>query len=175
MTAEKFDEIWPFVSCVYTHRKTEMRFNNSLKVSRYECRLKKSRKSSSSLAAPTESTIKRRPGSTIREGGICNVTMKVSRQMSLALSNSERLGFDSKILTVTIERIGMGDPSDHPNHTHDIEESFRYKKPEALRNIARAEGEKNYSSAQVINALRGVGTAEGSHRLELVGGAPMIR
>jgi len=72
---------------VSTHRKTKMRFNNSLKVSQYGRRLKKSRKpgssSQSSLAAPAVdslkgSTIKRRPGSTIREASICNVTMKVS-------------------------------------------------------------------------------------------------
>ena len=180
MTAEKFDEIWPFVSCVYTHRKTETRFNNSLKVSQYECRLKKSRKSSSSsqsspaaVDSPTESTIKRRPGNTIKKAGICNVSMKVSRQMSP--TPSDLAGSDSKTLTVTIERIGKGNPSDYSCHTHDIEESFRYKRPEVLRNIARAEREKNYSAAQVINALRGVGTAEGSDRLVLVGGASMTR
>jgi hypothetical protein len=139
-----------------------MRFNNSLEVSQYECRLRKSRKSSQSSPTPTESTIKQRLGSIIREAGVCNVTMKVSRQMPPALPDSGSEGLDSKILTVTIERIGNGDPSEHPHHAHDIEESFRYKKPEVLRNISRAEREKNYTSAQVINALRGVGTAEGS-------------
>jgi hypothetical protein len=68
--------------------------------------------------------------------------------------------------TVTIERVGCRkDTSNYSRHTRDIEESFGYKKPELLRSIARVERVKNYSSAQVYGALRGVGTAEGSGRL----------
>ena len=36
--------------------------------------------------------------------------------------------------------------------------------------LARAEAEKGYSAAQFLNALRGVGTAEGSKRPEEAGG-----
>jgi hypothetical protein len=76
--------------------------------------------------------------------------------------------------TVTIERVGRGkDTSDYSRHTHDIEERFRYKRPELLRSIAQIEREKSYSSAQVYAVLRGVGTAEGSDRFELAGGASM--
>jgi hypothetical protein len=79
--------------------------------------------------------------------------MKVSRQMPLALLDLGLEGLDSKILTVTIERIGDGDPSDHPHHTHDVEESFRYKKPEILRNIARAERERRIIPLHMLSML----------------------
>jgi len=73
---------------------------------------------------------------------------------------------------VTIQRVGGGkDTSDYSRHTHDNQESFRYKRPELLWSIARVEREKNYLSAQVYSALRGVGTTEGSNRFELAGGA----
>jgi hypothetical protein len=78
--------------------------------------------------------------------------------------------------TVTIERVGRGkDTSNYNHHTHDIEESVHYKRPELLRSIARVEREKNYTSAQVYAALRGVGRAEGSDRFELADGASMTR
>jgi hypothetical protein len=97
------------------------------------------------------------------EAGICNVTMKITREMK---------GKEP----VTIERIGeLGkDSDDYSRHTRNVEESFRCKKPELLLSIARAEREKSYSSAQVFSALRKVETAEGSDRLELAGGASML-
>jgi len=86
---------------VPVHIERQMRFNNSLKVSKCECRLKKSWKSSSSsqsplaVDSPEGNTIKRRPGSTIREAGICNVTMKMSRQIPLALSDSKEIRLEN--------------------------------------------------------------------------------
>jgi hypothetical protein len=57
---------------------------------------------------------KRRPCSTQREAGICNVTMKIMREME-----GEKI--------VTVERVGRGrDTSDYSRHSHNIEESFRY-------------------------------------------------
>jgi hypothetical protein len=57
---------------------------------------------------------KRRPCSTQREAGICNVNMKLTREME-----GEK--------TVTIERVGRRkDTLDYSRHTHDIEESLRY-------------------------------------------------
>jgi len=107
-------EIWPLVNCVYSHRKTEERLKGTLKVSQYECRLRKSRKSSSVRAdnlGGTTSNLNRRPCSTNREAGICNVTMKITREME-------------RKRTVTIEKIGKPgkDSSDATVVTHDIEE-----------------------------------------------------
>ena len=71
--------------------------------------------------------------------------------------------------TVTIERL------DDYEHSHDLERS-RETTPSGLAiQLARAEAEKGYSVAQILNALRGVGTAEGSKRLEEAGGAHLRR
>jgi hypothetical protein len=61
------------------------------------------------------------------------------------------------------------------HHTHDIEERFPYKRPEFLPNIARAKTENNYSSDQIFNAIRGVGTMEGLDKFEFASGASMTR
>jgi len=100
MTEEKFEEIWPLVSCVYSHRKTEKRFKGTVKVSHYGCRLRKSRKSSNARADNPEGTnLKRRPCSTNREAGICNVTMKITREIegkkTVTIERIEKLGKDS--------------------------------------------------------------------------------
>ncbi len=65
-------------------------------------------------------------------------------------------------LTVTVERVGEN------IHCHDIEESFRAKMPELLRAVIRGERGKNYSAAQVMNAVRGVGLNDSSIRLKQV-------
>jgi len=114
------------------------------------------------MYVPTTNLKQRQPYSTNREAGICNVTMKITREMK-----------GKK--TVTIEKLGKYSSNDYSRHTHDSEESFRCKKLELLLSIARAEREESCFSAQVFDALRGVGMAEGSDRLELAGGASMTR
>jgi len=42
MPAKKFDEVWPLVKEIYSHRKTESKQNGDFTVSRWECRLLKS-------------------------------------------------------------------------------------------------------------------------------------
>lgn len=58
---------------------------------------------------------------------------------------------------------------------HNIEESFRVKKPSVLVDYIAMEATKNYSSAQIFHALRGAGTAEGSERLTALGGSSLTR
>lgn len=71
--------------------------------------------------------------------------------------------------TVTIYR------EDEHDHQHTMEDSFRIKIPKALQVIAKAERSKNYSAAQVFNAMRGIGTENGSNQLELAGGGSLTR
>ena len=71
--------------------------------------------------------------------------------------------------TATIERL------DENTHSHDIEESFRVKKPTMLLNLLRTEAAKNYSASHIYHAFRGAGTLEGSTRLEQIGGASLKR
>jgi len=115
MSSEKFDEIWPYmtpyVDSVYSKLQSELlQAGGTIRVRGYECRLRKSRKSGTARVA--DGKIIKRRHSSIRDADLCNVRIKVSRPV------------DST--TVTIERL------DEHTHTHDIEESFRIKKPSIL-------------------------------------------
>ena len=105
--------------------------------SRYDCRLRKSTKSSTSRVADEGKTIKRRHSS-IRDKNLCFVQIKVSQ-----LVNGTE---------VTIER-----SNDHV-HDHDIEESFQLKKPSILIDLIKSESAKHYSSSQIYHAFRGSGS-----------------
>ena len=64
---------------------------------------------------------------------------------------------------------------DDSEHSHDLERSREITPSGLAIQLARAEAEKGYSAAQILNALRGVGAAEGSKRLEEAGGAHLRR
>ena len=156
MTPEMFDEVWPYVNSVYTKLQSEMlRAYGTVRVQKYECRLRNSKKSSSAKEAPGNKVIKHRHSS-IRDQNLCHVRIKVSRPMDTNLP-------------VTIERL------DEHMHTHDIEESFQIKKPSILINCITTKVAKNYSASQVLHALRGAGTAEGAERLGDIGGSSLTR
>jgi len=55
------------------------------------------------------------------------------------------------------------------------EDSFQVTKPVAIHAVAKEERAKNYSAAQVFNAMKGVGTPNGSEQLELAGGGSLTR
>ena len=149
MPSEMFSETWSYVDSVYTKlRGEELQAYGKVRVQKYECRLRKSKKSSTAKSASDNKVIKRRHSS-IREQGICQVRIKVSRPVDGS--------------AVTIERM------DEYTHTHDIEESFRIKKPSILVNYIATEAAKNYSASQIYHAFRGAGTAEGSERLANLG------
>ena len=155
MPLAAFDEAWRYVDSVYTTlRGEDLRAYGTVRVQKYECRLRKSKKSNTTRDAPDGKVIKRRHSS-IRDQGICNVRIKVSRLVDGS--------------AVTIEHL------DEHTHTHDIEESFRIKKPSILLSYIAAEAAKNYSASQIFHALRGAGTAEGSERLEAIGGSSLTR
>ncbi|KAF8416903.1 hypothetical protein BGX38DRAFT_1335203 [Terfezia claveryi] len=96
--------------------------------------------------------IKRRQSS-IRNANLCNVRIKVSRLVDGT--------------TVTVEHL------DEHTHTHDIEESFRIKKPSILVGYIKSKAVKNYSASQIYHAIRGAGTHEGTERLKELGGSSL--
>ena len=72
-------------------------------------------------------------------------------------------------IVVTIERLG------NDEHLHSLDRS-REAAPSALPiQLATVEASKGYAPAQVLNALRGVGTPNGAARLIEVGGQNMNR
>ena len=155
MSGEMFDEAWLYVDSVYTKLQSELlQAQGIVRVQKYECRLRKSKKSSTAQDGNANKVIKRWHA-TIREQGLCHVRIKVSRLVNDTV--------------VTIERL-----DDH-THTHDIEESFQIKKPSILVNSIKAEAAKNYSASQIFHAFHGAGTSEGSARLGKIGGASLTR
>ncbi|KAF8433176.1 hypothetical protein BGX38DRAFT_211774 [Terfezia claveryi] len=153
--ADKFNEIWPYIDSVYaTLRGEVLQCNGTLRVQKYECRLRKSSKSSTAKVA-TEGKIIKRRNSSVRDKHLCHVRIKVSRPVNGS--------------AVTIERL------DEHTHTHDVEESFRIKKPSILLRYIKSEAAKNYSAAQIYHAIRDAGTHEGSKWLSELGGSSLKR
>lgn len=157
LNADKFDEVWPYVDSVYrTLRGVELKCNGTVKVQKYECRLRKSSKSGTAkVTLLVDGKIIKRRYSSIRDKDLCHVQIKVSRPIDGT--------------AITIERL-----NEH-THTHDIEESFRIKRPSILVRYIKAESAKNYSAAQIYHAFRGAGTHGGSERLQELGGSALKR
>ena len=148
--ADQFDEVWPYVDSVYTKLQSELlQCNGTVRVQKYECRLRKSSKSGTARVAPEGKVIKRR-NSRIRDKHLCHVRIKVSRPVDGT--------------TVTIERL------DEHTHTHDIEESFCIKKPSILMGYLKSEVAKNYSAAQIYHTFRSA-----QQRLGELGGSSLKR
>ena len=126
-----FEQVWPLVSSVYTFRNKKLQQKGTIEVEHGECRLKKSRKSSSTMVRPGNTThhdseIKRR-NSSIREKDQCLVTVKLTRQITG--SNP----------TVTLER-------KDDQHSHPLETSFMVKESKQVQELINKETAKNYSA-----------------------------
>jgi hypothetical protein len=150
MTADEFDMYWPLVSTVYTKIGGALtQQKGDVLVQKYECRLRKSKKGGK--APPAKEGVKKRYSATIRQPGLCQVRMKITRTVAAPV-------------TVTIERL------DSEEHQHDLERSREIAPSTLAVQLATAEAEKGYAAAQVLNVLKGVGTPQGHVRLNAVGG-----
>ncbi|KAF8424877.1 hypothetical protein EV426DRAFT_701143 [Tirmania nivea] len=149
-----FDEIWPYVDSVYLKLEQELlQAYGIVRVQKYECRLRKSRKSNIAQVVDSDGKVIKRRQSSIRNADLCNVRIKVSHSV------------DSSV--VTIERL------DKYTHTHDIEESFWIKKPSILVGYIKSEAAKNYSATQIYHAIHGAGIYKGSEWLKELGGSSL--
>ena len=146
VSTKKFNEVWPYVDSAYTKMK------DTIRVQKYECRLRKSSKSGTAKVAVKSKIIKRR-NSGIHDKDICHVRIKMSRPIDGTAIVMERL-------------------NDH-THTHDIEECFQIRKPSMLLEYIKSEEAENDSPAQISYAFRGAGTHEGSERLGELGGSSL--
>jgi hypothetical protein len=98
MTADEFDTYWPLVSTVYMKIGgvlTQQR--GDVLVQKYECQLRKSKKGGK--APPAREGVKKKYSATIRQPGLCQVRMKITRTVAAPV-------------TVTIERL---DSEEHPS------------------------------------------------------------
>jgi len=90
---------------------------------------------------------------TVLQSCLCNARIKTTRTVDQP----------------TIERLG------NDEHLHSLDRS-REAAPSALSiQLATVEASKGYAPAQVLNALRGVGTPNGATRMIKVGGQHMGR
>ena len=131
MSSEMFDKAWPYVDSVYTKLQSELlQAYGTVHVQKYECRLRKSKTSSTAQLQYTTGTgnkVLKRRHSSIRDQHPYHVRIKVSRPVDGT--------------AVTIQRL------DEHTHTHDIKESFQIKKPSILANSIKAEVVKNDSAS----------------------------
>ena len=159
MTREQFDTYWPLVDSVY--RKLSGRTvqqNGTVEVQKYECRLRKSGKGGK--APPPRSgdkgAVKKSIGAKMRNPDQCQVRIKVMKHLH-------------RPWDVVIERL------DNETHTHPISESFAIALPSHLKEIIYKEASKRYAAADIVNALRGSGTNDGTDRLIEAGGEFVTR
>ena len=77
ISPEIFNEIWPYVDSVYSKLQQELlQAHGTVRVQKYECRLRKRLKSSTARVADSK-VIKRRHSS-MRDTDLCNVRIKVT-------------------------------------------------------------------------------------------------
>ena len=125
----------------------------TVRVQKYECRLRKS-KTSSTAQDTTGNKILKQRHSSVQDQHQFHVQIKVSRSVDG--------------IAITIQQL------DEHTHTHDIEESFQIKKLSILANSIKAKTVKGYSASQIFHAIHGAGTAEGSERLEAIGESSLM-
>jgi len=155
LTADEFDAYWPLVSTVYTKIGGVLKQQNGdVEVQKYECRVRKSK--TGSRPPPLKDGVKKRYGTTVRQPGLCQVRIKITRTVA-------------EPVVVTIERM------DDEQHQHDLDRSREVAPSSLAIQLAAGEAAKGYATAQVLNALKGVGTSQGTTRLEVVGGTHMTR
>ncbi|KAI5849694.1 hypothetical protein BZA05DRAFT_401163 [Tricharina praecox] len=157
LTAEQFDTYWPLISTVYTKiGGLLLQRGGTVEVQKYECRLRKSKKGRKAPLPRGDGVRKRLREAAIRKPGLCNMRIKTTRTTA-------------EPITITIERL------DNEEHQHTLERS-REIAPSALSlQLAAVELSKGYPPAQVLNALKGVGTSEGDACLIEIGGKHINR
>ncbi|KAF8418738.1 hypothetical protein EV426DRAFT_574717 [Tirmania nivea] len=75
-----FDKIWPYVDSVYSKLQQELlQAYGTVRVQKYECRLRKSKKSSMARVADSDGKVIKHRQSSIRNADLCNVRIKDSR------------------------------------------------------------------------------------------------
>jgi len=113
LSPKTFDEMWPYVDLVYSKLQQELlQAHGTVHVQKYECRPRKSKKSST-----TDGKVIKRRHSSIRDAYLRNVRIKVSRPV------------DGTV--VIIERL------DEHTHTYNIEKSFCIKNQAYCRTISK--------------------------------------
>lgn len=129
---EDFDNNWwPLITNIWTQWNSWKLVNgDSWKV--FACRFTKHRESSKRKENIQNN--KRRKTS-VRPSNICQAKIKISRLISLNIIRIER-------------------HNNSPNHTHELRESDRVKRPQAVRVLVENEASKNYSSPAITAAIK---------------------
>lgn len=148
MTREIYDIVWPLVDSVYTFRqKDKMNGNATVQVSKGECRLRKSRKSSTAK----ETTVSGKRRNRAHKQGSCNLGIRIDKFLEEGIVKIRRMNDDM--------------------HTHDIETSFKWKKNSFLKDLCRAERRKGHSTGEILNILKNQATPDVAGKMKAIGGS----
>jgi hypothetical protein len=143
-----FDVVWPLVDSVYTFRqKDKLNGNATIQVSKGECRLRKSRKSSTAK----EVTLSGKRRNRAFKQGTCNLGIRIDKFLDEGIVKIRRMNDET--------------------HTHDLETSFKWKKNTFLKDLCRAERKKGLSTGEILNTLKNHATPDIAEKMKLVGGA----
>ena len=150
---DEFERLWPYVDNVWVRQHTGRAANSRsglLTTDYYACRLQRPTHKSTAYERPDGAPPQRKKR--IREGGICNMRVKLVR-------------FDGGYKSISIQKIG-----DSTEHTHDLDTSDKIKRTSVLMNIARHEVAKGYMPASVSTIM-----AEHQSKLVASGGRYLSR
>lgn len=154
LTAAEFNLYWPYVDNVWS--RNAIRPGKRGTCEYHTCRLQRE----TSLSRPPADPEKRRNRPPPREGGTCQMKVKVVRLMNPADGTQ----------TVRISRTGQCTA-----HSHDLDVSDKLKRNSVLMGIAQSESSRGYSPAEITAAIRSEGRETGLQRLYDAGGRYFTR
>ncbi|KAJ5273953.1 hypothetical protein N7478_009078 [Penicillium angulare] len=135
ITQEEFETYWPFVDNFWVKQRTNASHDGHCTTEYYMCRLRRATNKPSETKPPLPEG-KRPRKRRAREGGICNVSIKVVR-------------FEGAYSAVTIYRT----PGSDAAHSHDLEYIDRVKRNSGVMEYVRRESFKGYLPSSTYKVL----------------------
>ena len=131
----EFEMYWPFIDNVWVKQRSNSTKDGLSTSDYYMCRLRRATCKPNQTRPLPEG--KRPRKKVVREGGTCNVQMKVVR-------------FEGAYSTVTISRT----PGSNRTHSHDLDYIDKVKRNSGLMEFARKEAEKGYLPSSIFAKFR---------------------
>jgi 2,5-diamino-6-(ribosylamino)-4(3H)-pyrimidinone 5'-phosphate reductase len=135
ISTEEFDRYWPFIDNVWVKQRSNSSKEGHCTTDYYMCRLRRPTCRPKLNRALPEGKKGRKKS--VREGGICNVQIKVVR-------------FDGAYSTITISRT----PGSSRTHSHDLNYMDKVKRNSGLMEFARHEASKGYLPSSIFTKFK---------------------
>ena len=135
ISLEEFERYWPFIDNVWVKQRSNSSKEGHCTTDYYMCRLRRPTcRPSQSRPLPEG---KRPRKKSIREGGTCNVQIKVVR-------------FEGAYSTITISKT----PGSSRSHSHDLDYIDKVKRNSGLMEFARREAVKGYLPSSIFTKFQ---------------------